>query len=327
MSNTPQSKRPLIARLALAASAGLACFGLAGVAQAGAPLPFDFPTPPPNITVVQFYNQFSSGSSFYTANGTEVGNTHVATDVPIVRVVHTFSPIDGMIPGVQIIAPYVGFLGNTEVGGSSLTRNSGFAEPLLSAFLKVYNDPAEDQVLTLTYFISPPTGAYNPNYTLNAGTNNYVNNFEVLYSHIVLGTPKTPHLDFDVSLDSYIYSNNNNFTSGFFHGAEHTQPAEQILAYLPYYFHPQTGSYVGLSFEQTFGGKQYLTGNVTLPNGFSFPDKIDTGNRNDITQVGIVAGSFVAPTIAVQTQLATDVRVRGGVKNDVVFLVQVAKIF
>ncbi len=323
MSKNTKSKRPFIARLALAVGAGLACFGLAGVAQAGAPLPYDFPTPPPNITVAQFYNQFSSGSSFYTANGTEVGNTHVATDVPIIRIVHTFSPIDGMLPGVQVIEPYVAFLGNTEVGGASLSRNSGFAEPLLSGFLKVYNDPADDQVVTLAYFFSPPTGAYNPNYLLNAGTNNYVNNFEVLYSHIVTGTPKTPHLDFDIALDSYIYSNNNGVdpSSGGPKIVEHTEPVEQILAYLPYYFHPQTGAYVGLSFEQTFGGKQYLT----IPSLPSFYR--DTGNRNDVTQVGLIAGSFVSPTVALQTQLTTDVRVRGGVKNDVTFLVQVAKVF
>ncbi|MGC8531378.1 MAG: transporter [Acidiphilium sp.] len=327
MSKNTKSKRPFIARLALAVGAGLACFGLAGVAQAGAPLPYDFPTPPPNITVAQFYNQYLSASSYYSTNGVESGNTHVAIDVPILRIIHTFSPIDGMLPGVQVIEPYISYLGNVEVGGASLSRNNGFAEPLLSGFLKVYNDPADDQVVTLAYFFSPPTGAYNPNYVLNAGTNNYVNNFEVLYSHIVAGTPKTPHLDFDIALDSYIYSNNNNFTSGFFKGAEHTQPTEQILAYLPYYFHPQTGAYVGLSFEQTFGGKQYLTGNVTLPNGFSFPYKKDTGTRSDVTQVGIVAGSFVSPTVALQTELTTDVRVRGGVKNDVVFLVQVAKVF
>lgn len=322
MSKNAKSKRPFVARLALAVGAGLACFGFAGVAQAGAPLPYDFPTPPPNITVAQFYNQFSSGSSFYTANGTQLGNTHVATDVPIIRLVHTFSPIDGMIPGVQVIAPYVAFLGNTEVGGNSLTRNSGFAEPLLSGFLKVYNDPADDQVVTLAYFFSPPTGAYNPNYTLNASTNNYVNNFEVLYSHIITGTPKTPHLDFDISLDSYIYSNNNNYALAP-NGSrivEHTQPAEQILAYLPYYFHPQTGAYVGLSFEQTFGGKEYLK----IP---SIPTYYNDIGRNNITQVGIVAGSFVSPTVALQTELATDVRVRDGVKNDVFFLVQVAKVF
>ena len=288
-------------------------------AEAAAPLPYDMPTPPPNINVGILYNQFSTAGSFYTANGTKVGNTRIATDVPILRYVHTFSPVDGMQWGLQIIAPDVNFLGNTKVGGANLSHNSGFAEPLLSGFIYPYSNPSEDAYLNFAYFLSPPVGAYNVNKTLNASTNNVVNNFEMGYGHIVFGKSKGKRLDFQIWLDAYFYGVNGDGPAiGPFKSHVHTQPAEQIIVYLPYFFHPQTDAYVGLSFEQTFGGKQYLTSPI---------GNFDTGNRNDVTTVGVNAGTFLAPTVFAQASLSTDVRVRGGARSNVIFQVQVGKIF
>ncbi|MCF3946530.1 transporter [Acidiphilium sp. AL] len=288
-------------------------------AEAAAPLPYDLPTPPPNVNVGIIYNQFSTAGSFYTANGTKVGNTHIATDVPILRYVHTFSPIDGMQWGVQVIAPDVNFLGNTKIGGASLSTNGGFAEPLLSAFIYPLDDPAEDQYLTLAYFLSPPVGAYNANSSINAGTHNWVNNPEIGYGHIVFGKPKGKRLDFQIWLDAYFYGVNNDGPAvGPFGSHVHTQPTGQVIVYLPYFFHPQTDAYVGLSFEQTFGGKQYLTSPI---------GSFDTGNRNNVTTIGINAGSFLAPTVFAQASLGTDVRVRGGARRNVIFQIQVGKIF
>jgi hypothetical protein len=315
------SKTGKLKALAMAATVTIG-WGIAGSAYAGAPLVPDLITPPPNINVGIIYNQFSTADSFYTSNGTKVGNSHIATDAPIMRYVHTFSPIDGMISGVQVIAPYVAFLGNQHIGPGSLSTNSGFAEPLLSAFIFPINDPAHDQYLNFTYFISPPVGAFNSNANLNAGTKNWVNNIEAGYGHILAGQPKGKRLDFEIWADAYFYSSNNSFGSAPFVGkeTEHTQTAEQIIAYLPYYFAPATAGYVGLGFEQTFGGKQ----TVTFQNVPGLT--LDTGGRNDVTSVSIIAGTFVAPTVFVNAQLATDVRVRGGAKSTTL-LFNVGKIF
>ncbi|MGC9270534.1 transporter [Acidiphilium sp.] len=304
---------------------------LTGAARAGGPLPYDGPTPPPNVSTVQLYNIFSSASSFYTSNGVELNHTHIQTDVPVLRLTHTFSPVDGMIWGIQAIEPDVAFLGGQEVGGASLSHNSGFAEPQLSAFIYPYNNPTQDGSLVLAYFLSPPTGAFNQTATLNASTNNWVNNFEVGFTHKLFGTAKSKRLDIEVWWDSYFYSTNSNALYGAAQGAPasvapfpttiHTEPAGQLIVYLPYYFHPQTDAYVGLSFEQTFGGKQYLTTPVL---GAS---TTDTGNRNNFTQIGAIAGSFLSPTVFAEAELSTDVRSRGGAKNDVVFLVQIGKVF
>lgn len=313
---------------ALVASAAIAVgLGAASSAYAGAPLVPDIIAPPPNINIGILYNQFSTAGSFYTSNGTKVGDTHIATDVPILRYVHTFSPIDGVDVGMQVIAPYVSFLGTQHIGPSPLSTNSGFAEPLLSAFAFPINDPAHDQYLNFTYFLSPPVGGYSATSQLNASTNNWVNNIEMGYSHILFGAPKAKRMDLIIWADAYFYGNNNNINnttigvpSFFGKGRLRTETAEQLIVYLPYYFSPATAGYVGLGFEQTFGGKETLRFN-------NVPGLIaDTGNRNNITTLTLNAGTFVAPTIFVNAQLATDVRVRGGTKSTTL-LFNIGKIF
>ena len=312
--------------MAIAMSLGTICITQA--AYAGGPLPYDGISPPPNITVTQLYNIFSSASNYYTVNGNKEGNTNIQTDVPVFRIIHTFNPVHGMAWGVQLIQPYVDFVGSTKIGGAELSNNSGLAEPQLSAFIKPYNNPETDSVLTLAYFISPPSGAYNSNAVLNASTNNWVNNPEIGYTHILFGKPQGKRLDFQIWGDVYYYGKADNYHSGAFTGVKNTDRSEQLLVYLPYYIHPQTAGYVGLAFEKTWGGKQYLTGNLNLPSGKSIAvNPIDTGSRNNFTRVGIDGGTFLTPTVALQAQLSTDVHVRGGLKNDVYFLLQISKVF
>ena len=296
------------------------------IARAGGPLPFDAATPVPNTSAVLLYNQFSSASSAYSASGVKIGHTRIQTDVPVLRFVHSFGSIDKVaLFGVQVIAPYVTFLGNQEEGGRMLTHSSGFAEPQLSVFGKFLNNPKEDQTLTLTYFMSPPSGSYNPAYALNGSSNTWVNNIEAGFVHLLAGSATKHRLDLQVWGDMYFYGENNNTriatARGELTASTHIEPVEQLIVYLPYYFHPKTAGYVGLSFEQTFGGKQYLT---APPLGSR---RFDTGTRNNFTRIGVVAGSFIAPTMFLQGEVSTDVRVRGGVRNDIFAEIQIARIF
>ncbi len=293
---------------------GLAVAAMTLPAQAGGPLPYDAPSPPPNVSVAMLYNQFASATTFYTQHGTKLGHTNIETDVPILRLVHTFNPVDGMQWGAQLIVPYVSFLGNQRVGGQSLSHQGGFAEPQLSAFIYPLNNPAEDETAVLAYFVSPPSGSYNPSIALNASTNNWVNNLEIGFTHKIFGQAKGRRLDLQVWADGYVYGDTS-VSSGVH---LRTDPVGQLIVYAPYYFHPQTAGYVGLSFEKTFGGKVSVV---------SAAGTVDTGNRNDFTRLGIVAGSFLSPTIFGQAQLSTDLQTRGGARNNVVFLAQVGKVF
>lgn len=308
--------------IAITFCGGIAASGLLGTAMAAAPLPGDLFAPPPNISVAELYNSFGYANKFYTPNGTELGNTRIATDVPIIRLVHSFTPYHGIPWGVQVIAPYTAFLGQQKVGGTDLSSNSGFAEPLFSVFAYPISTPRS--TLALAYYLSPPIGAYNDIYSLNASSNSWVNNLEIGYRHTLLGNPKGRHLDLQVWGDVYFYGDNT--IAGSVPTAPneklHTQTSTQLIVYLPYYFHPKTDSYVGLSFEQTFGGKQTITYNGLAPGNF-----IDTGNRNDSTSVGVIAGTFIRPTVFLQAQATTTVRARGGARNAVALTFQIGKIF
>lgn len=297
-----------------ACGAALAVAAMTMLAHAGGPLPYDGPVPPANVSAVYIYNIFSSASNFYTQNGTRVGNTRIQTDVPVMRAVHTFSPVDGMVWGVEAIAPYVDFLGNQQIGGGSLSHQSGFAEPQLAGFIYPVNRPKQDEALVLVYFLSPPSGSYNPGYALNASTNNWVNNFEVGYTRKVFGKAGGKRLDIEVWADGYFYSANTARPTRI-----HTDPAAQFIVYTPYYFYPPKDSYVGLSFEKTFGGAV----SAIVPGGGT----IDTGSRNNFTRIGVIAGSFLSSTVFAEAELATDVQARGGARNDVLFEVQVGKAF
>lgn len=297
-------------------------------ANAAGPLPYDGQTPPANVNVAFVYNQFASASSYFTTDGTKINNTRIRTDVPILRLVHTFKPIPGVgLLGVQVIAPYVMYLGSQEKGGTALSHGNGFAEPQLSVFLKMFTDPRIDQTLTLAYFLSPPVGTHEPGHVLNPGSNAWVNNIEIGYTHLLFGHPGHRRLDIQLWADGYFYGDNNDYLiqtrAGALPARLRTQPAGQIIVYLPYIVDPATAGYVGLSFEQTFGGKQTLTSDARLLQGRVF----DTGTRNNFTRLGLIAGSFIAPTVFMQGEIATDLRARGGVADNVFAEIQIGTFF
>ncbi len=316
--------KPLARTLALA----LCVLAPAAPAFAGGPLPYDGSMPRPGITIAQFYNIYTSASSYYTAGGTGQGQTGVQTDVPILRLIHTFGSPGGTVWGVQLIQPYFQYLGNTRVHGVDLAHQDGLAETQLSVFVKPYHDAATDSVLTLAYFLSPPSGSFSSDAALNPGTNNWVDNPEIGFTHLLLGRPGQRRLDLQLWADVYYYGSTDGARYGPITGTRHTDRSEQLRVYLPYYIRPQSGGYVGLALEKTWGGAQSISGDVRLRNGALLQvPTTDTGARIDYTRVGIDGGTFLSRTVSLQAQLSTDVQVRGGVRNDVYFLLQISKAF
>ncbi|WP_174504181.1 transporter [Acidiphilium sp. C61] len=315
---------------------GLAALAMLSLALAGTmlalrssradPLPFDLPAPPPHITVGMLYNTYSSASSFYTAGGTKIGHTRISTDVPVLRVVKGFS-VGGMAAAVQVIAPYVVFSGGQEIGGRQLTHNSGFVEPQLGGYIYPVNDPSADQYLVLSYLVSPPSGSFSPAATLNASTNDWVNEMTAGYGHVLLGQAHDGRrLDIELWGVARFQSGNSDFGTlatpfGTVRERLDTQPSGKLFVYLPYIFQPRTDGYVGLSLSQSFGGKQTVAFSP-FPTG-----RVDTGNRTDATTVGVFGGSFLSRTIFAYSALTTDVRVRGGARNDASFTLVIGRLF
>ena len=288
-----------------AAALGLTALTCGATAFAGQPEPPDMVAPPPNLTILLFYNKYSTSSNFYTSSGDQVTGTHLVTDVPILQLFHSFR-VDGTTYAAQITAPYVDFLGNQHVGPIPLSANSGFVGPVFTAMAWPIANPAEDEYLHLTYTLTTPVGSYNDLYTANPSSHNWVNDPEINFTHILLGRPQHKRLDFEISMDAF-FNTNSSFNGGPVGAVTtHIQPEEQVRFYFPYYFFPKTDAYVGVGFTQTFGGKQ----TVTLQN---VPNRvIDTGLRTDHSFISVMAGSFISRTMFVNLHFEHDVRVRGG---------------
>jgi hypothetical protein len=312
-------KKDRLKEFAIAASLVVATIGTCTTALAGQPEPTDMIAPPPNITALLFYNRYTTDSNFFTTTGDQVTGTHQVTDVPIMQLFHSFQ-VDGTTYAAQITAPYVAFLGNQHVGPIPLSANSGFVGPVFTAMAWPIANPAEDEYLNLTYTLTTPVGTYNNQYTTNPSSNNWVNDPEINFTHILFGKPSHRRLDFEVSADAF-FNTNSSFNGGPVGAVTtHIQPEEQVRFYFPYYFYPKTDAYFGLGFTQNIGGKQ----TVTLQN---VPKHVmDTGLRTDHSYIDVLAGSFISPTIFVNLRFEHDVRVRGGFSGNT-FEFRVGKIF
>jgi hypothetical protein len=312
-------------RVGAAAIGMTALFGLSHAAHATNIQVGDFVTPPAGVNVFLAYNDFTTSNTYSPTSGSDITHgTRLQTDVPILRYVHEFQPIDGIPFGVQVIQPIVAFTGNQELGGGGLTHQGGVGDTILSAFTWLISKPLEVQYLNFTYFLTVPTGSYNHNYALNAGNNRFENDLQVDYTQALFGNAKTVHMNIELTGDAYIYGNNNDMLVATPFGAQKatlkTNNTYQIQAWLPYVFSPATAGYVAIGVSKTFGGK----GTVYIP---AFGASADTGGRTDETQLRIAAGSFVSPTLFLSAELARDVEVKGGFKTDAFFEFRAAKFF
>ena len=69
------------------------------------------------------------------------------------------------------------------------------------------------------------------------------------------------------------------------------QPSEEFRVYLPYEFAPAMDAYIAPGIFQSFGGKQtYRLHNGTI---------VDSGDRTSESQLRLVLGSFVTPSIQI----------------------------
>jgi hypothetical protein len=302
-----------------------ACLAAAtcSTALAGAPLPYDALMPAPDSTIVMLYDEFAHADSSYGADGNRTASLDVKTNISIARIAHNFRRLrDGSQLGVQLLLPYVQFLGTPTQNGHALSYGSGFAEPEFSAYAKLLNDPATGQVLTAGLFLSPPMGSYEVGQTLNASSNNWVSDVQVGYLRRIARLAGGRSLALNVWCDAYFYGPNSNVEvatpHGRLFGTTRTRPAGRLLVYLPYYFRPRTAGYIGLRAEQTFGGAQYFEagGRSTY-----------TGKRNEVTRLGLVAGTRLGRRYFMQASLSTDVRVRSGAGDGVDAVIQIGRRF
>jgi hypothetical protein len=275
-------------------------------AMASDPLAGDAIGLPPNISIALLYNQFSSDDAFTTSGGTKLNSHSTLTDdVTIARFVHTFD-VGGYTVGVQAVEPYVAFLGTAKVEGAPLTKNSGFAQPLLGVFTFPINNDAAGESLAIGGWIIPPVSSYNASKEVTPSPNVTTWEADIGFHQILLGDPKGQNLSLEGWDNFYSYGINKNAAGGA--ATYHEEPTDEVRAYASYVINPAVGGYVAAGLFQSFGGKQTLDLHAA-------PVVIDTGNRTNETQLRFFYGQFVTPTLQLMGIGEYDVEAHGGFLN------------
>jgi hypothetical protein len=286
--------------------------GFAGKALASDPLPGDAIGLPPDVNIGLYYNIFVSSGDFEPAQGSDQFtkvHSKLALDVNVLRYVRTFD-LGGMTVGAQVVFPINSFLSGTEVGGTHLSTQSGFQQPLLGVFAFPINDDADGRSVATGAWIFPPISSANKNKEVNPSENLTTYELEAGFHQILLGDPKGSNLSLEAWDEAYFYSNNTSWglptALGTLPATYREQPTDEVRVYLPYVINPATQLFVAPGFFQSFGGKQ----TYEVP---SLGDAIiDSGNRTEISEFRFSAGQFLSPTLQIEATGEYDVAGHGG---------------
>jgi hypothetical protein len=219
--------------------------------------------------------------------------------------------------------PAPGLLPSLGPGSAALGATSGFAQPNISLYFFPIANVKTGTYLVLEPWISPPISSFNKNNSLNFSSQNvWTFNTEFGFRTILFGTPDTNNLAIELWQETYFYANNPNsafaspaisannipplYTIG--HAIDpaipdtnpvraasatpavfREQPTNEFRVYLPYQFIARTHAFIAPGLYQSFGGKQTYRLNTG--------EIVDSGVRTSETQLRLVMGTFVTPSI------------------------------
>ncbi len=263
---------------------------------------------------------YSSGVQVFVPRVWFLGQQRVGTSLP--------SAAPGLLPPIGR-------------GRADLSAQNGFGQPNFGAFIFPINDKVTGTYLLFGPWIDPPVSSFNKNDSVNPGENVWTYEAESAFHTTLLGTPKTPNLQLEIWGEGYLYGQNSSSAVvspqvtaddlppiyAFAHAhinpaipggnpispksatpaTFREQPTAEMRVYLPYQFYPRTAAFVAPGFFQSFGGKQ-----TYKVNGLGV---IDSGNRTNETQLRLVAGTFLTPTVQVLAAGYYDLAARGGALN------------
>jgi hypothetical protein len=287
-------------------------------ALASDPLPGDATTPPANINIVLYYNIFSKAGVLEPPHGDGyTHDTHVSLDIQALRYIRTFNA-GGMLSGVQIVQPYVSFIGNQQLGiphygpgHFNLTASGGFLQPSLGAFIFPVARPASGTYFVVGFWFAPPIGHYDKTANISVTQNLWIGELEAGGHQTLLGNPAAQNLSVELWGEGYFYGSNGNATLAGIGGTAPArlsqQPSGEIRVYLPYEFFPLTRAAVIPGFYQSFGGKQVYT----LADG----TKLDAGTRTQETQLRFMVSSYLSQHWQILLNAQYDLAAHGGPLN------------
>lgn len=304
------------------AMAGFALLLGTRAALASDPLPGDAVAPPPNLNIVLYYNIFTDAGVLEPPHGDGYDkDTHVSLNIQALRYIRTFN-VDGMLSGVQVIQPYVSYIGHQQrgfpqlppsgaPGKINLSHSGGFIQPTLGAFIFPVAHPDTGTYLVTAFWLSPPIGNYDKDANISLTQNLLTAELEVGGRVLLLGTPTGQNLGMELWGEGYVFGSNDNATLA---GLGSTaparlskQPSGEFRAYFPYQFYPRTRAIIVPGFFQSFGGKQYYT----VGDG----EKLDANLRTQETQARLLLSTYITPHWQVLLDGQYDIIAHGGPLN------------
>ncbi len=244
--------------------------------------------------------------------------------------VQVYVPIVNYLGGQQVGindlgTPAPGILPSLGSGSANLSKTSGIAQPNFSFYIFPIANAKTGTYFLFEPWISPPLSSFNRNNTLNSEMQNvWTFNTEFGFRTILFGSPNTRNLAIEVWQETYLYGLNANsaFSSPaisanhipsiytYAHSIDSAvpdtnpvqaasvmpatfreQPTNEFRVYFPYQFIPEAHTYIAPGLYQSFGGKQtYKLKNGTVE---------DAGGRTNETQLRLILGSFITPSLQV----------------------------
>ncbi len=233
--------------------------------------------------------------------------------------------------------PAPGLLPSLGPGRANIDATTGFAQPNFAFYLFPISDRKTGTYFIIQPWISPPISSFNKNNTLNLSQQNvWTFTSEFGFRTLLLGTPQTQNLALEVWQETYLYGLNSNsalaepsisansipplYSIG--HQIDsripdtnpvqaksvtpaqfREQPTNEFRVYLAYEFNPRIHAFIAPGFYQSFGGKQtYKLNNGTI---------VDSGARTNESQLRLIVGSFVTPSIQLTLDADYDVAAHG----------------
>jgi hypothetical protein len=266
--------------------------------------PGEYEAAPPGTSLLIGYGLFNWNERFVTRSGSSVSDSHLNTQVGILRPVH-FVDIFGITADPQFFLVY-GFANNGKLGGADLDDAHGFGDVLLASTFWIINDQEKKRWFGITPFLWLPVGEYDRDQVLNIGENRWRGAIQLGYiDHFAENWAA------DFYFDATIYGDNDSFGPG--RDTLKQDPSYQFQTWLRYYITPEWN--VAPGYSGTWGGYTRIRG------------ESDPKLSAEAQSLRLATQYWFTPDLQMETQVRTDVWREGGFQNTFGLNFRLMKVF
>ncbi len=266
--------------------------------------PGEYEAAPPGTSLLIGYGIGNWNERFVTRSGSSVSDSHVNTQIGILRPVH-FVDIFGITADPQFFLVY-GFANNGKLGGDDLDEAHGFGDVLLASTFWIINDQEKKRWFGITPFLWLPVGNYERGQVLNIGENRWRGAVQLGYvDHFA------ENWAVDFYFDATIYGDNDSF--GPSRETMKQDPSYQFQTWLRYYITPEWN--IAPGYSGTWGGYTRVR------------NEPDPKLSSEAQALRLATQYWFTPDLQMETQIRTDVWREGGFQNTFGLTFRLMKVF